>query len=83
MVYSMEMRNAVFFIIIREWNMGSLCTMSFQKEHLLRRSTSCTSWKVLEIADKDNQTLKPCNLISILLGTLLLFLFVHKVEFRN
>lgn len=30
------------------WEMGSLCTMSFQKDRLLYRPTNCTSWKVLE-----------------------------------
>jgi len=33
-------------------------SMIFQKKHLLHRPATCTSWKVLEIADNDNQTLK-------------------------
>ncbi|CAJ1973595.1 unnamed protein product [Sphenostylis stenocarpa] len=74
-------RNCSFFD--RGWNMGSLCTMSFQKEHLLHRPTTCTSWKVLQLIDKHDQTLKPCNLISTLLSTLLLVWLVNTVEFRN
>jgi len=56
------MGNVVFLLGDGRW--GPCAQLTFQKYHLLYRPTACTSWKVLDLDDKDNQTFKPCILIS-------------------
>ena len=47
------MGNVVFLLGDGRW--GPCAQLTFQKYHLLYRPTACTSWKVLDLDDKDNR----------------------------